>query len=273
MRLMDISFQSFDEWRAFADSNPGVIKGESIDDLGNYVFRKGFLEPLTRKYFHPGSFDGEHRNWREALKGDGVSSRVRAVMRVIEEKTADIFIPHVSIYAPEATTPFAMKLRSIFPRFVGSEFASNERMRDEMYPIQNEDLLSLTLRSERFDIVSTNEVLEHVPNIDKALGEIHRVLKPGGWHIGTVPFFWNSEEGVLRAQFVDGKILHLMEPEIHGNPVDPEGGSLVFEIPGWSLLKRARSAGFREAHMRFMLSELFGYFSEMSGVFVFCAQK
>jgi SAM-dependent methyltransferase len=38
-----------------------------------------------------------------------------------------------------------------------------------------------------FDVVVSCDVLEHVASIDKALDEIHRVLRPGGLFIGFVP--------------------------------------------------------------------------------------
>jgi hypothetical protein len=43
-----------------------------------------------------------------------------------------------------------------------------------------------------------------------------------------------SEDTVHKAKIVDDEI-DLMEPECHGNPIDPSGGSLVFGIPGWIL--------------------------------------
>jgi SAM-dependent methyltransferase len=45
-----------------------------------------------------------------------------------------------------------------------------------------------------FDSVLCNQVLEHVFNPDEFLGEILRVLKPGGKLLLTVPFVWDEHE-------------------------------------------------------------------------------
>lgn len=45
-----------------------------------------------------------------------------------------------------------------------------------------------------FDAVLCNQVLEHVFNPDFFLGEIGRVLKPGGKLLMTVPFLWDEHE-------------------------------------------------------------------------------
>lgn len=164
-------------------------------------------------------------------------------------------------------------MRGLFARFLGSEYGATEQARQDLYPIPHEDLLNLKLPDSVFDIVSTNEVLEHVPDIDQALRELCRVLRPGGWHIGSVPFWFMNETGDVRATLVDGRVIHLKEPEFHGNPVDPAGGALVFETPAWNLLERARAAGFSHAAMRFIASEERGYISENTGLFIFCAQK
>ena len=161
----------------------------------------------------------------------------------------------------------------MFAKFIGSEYAETDEQRAALFPILCEDLQQLSFPSDVFHLVTTNEVLEHVPALDAALAEIHRVLRPGGWHIGTVPFAYGQYESVQKAKLDDGEVVYLMEPEYHGNPVD-ERGSLVFEIPGWDVLDRARAAGFREAHMKYVLSSQYACLSnDAGGIFVLCLQK
>lgn len=45
-----------------------------------------------------------------------------------------------------------------------------------------------------YDSILCNQVLEHVFNPDEFLGEIRRVLKPGGKLLLTVPFVWDEHE-------------------------------------------------------------------------------
>jgi 2-polyprenyl-3-methyl-5-hydroxy-6-metoxy-1,4-benzoquinol methylase len=46
---------------------------------------------------------------------------------------------------------------------------------------------AMPFQSESFDLVLSIETLEHVPDLDKALWEIHRVIRSGGWLICSVP--------------------------------------------------------------------------------------
>lgn len=49
------------------------------------------------------------------------------------------------------------------------------------------DALSLPFADGQFDRVIAAEILEHIPDDDRALGELHRVLAPGGMLAVTVP--------------------------------------------------------------------------------------
>lgn len=50
------------------------------------------------------------------------------------------------------------------------------------------DLTQTTLKSNFFDVIICNHVLEHIPEDGKAMSELFRMLKPGGWAILQVPF-------------------------------------------------------------------------------------
>jgi SAM-dependent methyltransferase len=127
-----------------------------------------------------------------------------------------------------------------------------------------ENLLRLSFPDDVFDLVSTNEVLEHVPDIDQALREIARMLRPGGWYIGTCPFAI-TEESVVRAKMQDGKLVVITE-EYHEDPVD-SGRSFVFELSGCNILQRARQAGFGDATWCFVHSPI-NALCEQTGAFV-----
>ena len=66
---------------------------------------------------------------------------------------------------------------------------------------------------------------------------------------------------------------HLLEPEYHGDPVDPDG-ALVFQVPGWEILARARKAGFSGAEMRLVCSRRAGITaSGLAGILVMRAVR
>lgn len=55
----------------------------------------------------------------------------------------------------------------------------------------------MSLETQQFDAVVASEVLEHLHDEQRAAGlqEIARVLKPGGWFLGTVPYKENLKAG------------------------------------------------------------------------------
>ena len=56
------------------------------------------------------------------------------------------------------------------------------------------DIQDLPFEENSFDVIFCNHVLEHVDNDQKALSELFRVMKPGGWGILQVPIRYQQEK-------------------------------------------------------------------------------
>jgi len=90
-----------------------------------------------------------------------------------------------------------------------------------------EDLGRQSFPDGSFDLVISQDVLEHLPDPVSAFREISRTLKPGGAHLFTVPWYRGTKTRV-RARFLEnGQVEHLLPPQFHGNPVDPDGSLVV----------------------------------------------
>ncbi len=268
-----VKFESLQQWMEWSAANPHMFDPALLDAVASRIRANGFIEPLTGKHASPRAIKGAGNQLREGFDFKGVKSRERAVLRVIEEHVDPRLKDTLRVYSPEAVTKFAGRIRHIFPNFTGSEFTADFARRARMGRIRFEDLTRLSFDEQSFDLVVTNEVLEHVPDIDTALSEIRRVLVAGGWHIGTHPFRFMGEDSQIRARLRGSEIEHLMPAEYHVNPFEA-GGSLVFEIPGWDILERCRAVGFSDATMYYCASERHGFIAEYSGgVFVLACRR
>ena len=67
------------------------------------------------------------------------------------------------------------------------------------------DVTAITYPDAFFDVVICNHVLEHVPDDKKAMSEMFRVLKTGGWAILNVPVKINMENTFEDASVTDPK--------------------------------------------------------------------
>ena len=56
------------------------------------------------------------------------------------------------------------------------------------------DICQLPFADDSYDVILCNHVLEHIPDDTKAMEELHRVLKPGGWGVFQIPQDLNREK-------------------------------------------------------------------------------
>lgn len=196
-------------------------------------------------------------NLREDLACDRcqLSARVRCAMALLDAVLGAGSEP--DIYITEQTSRVYRCLKRRFTNVIGSEYFEEhqrEALEDYLHglgpvgdALRFEDVTSLSLDPESVDAVLSFEVLEHVPDYISALREFFRVLRPGGVFIATIPFMQFEQDTVKRAEIDEnGAILHLLEPEYHGDPVSPDG-VLVYQDFGWDILEALKAAGFTEA--------------------------
>lgn len=237
----------------------------------------GFLEPLTGEHIPPEAIVISGPNWRESLVGNGMLSRNRAVLWLLEYlyESVDV-LKQKDIYLVEAITGLAVWLRRKLgdKRLTCSEFMGGAE-RDNNTGIIHQDLCDLSFSSESFDLVLCNELFEHVPHLDRAFSQIARVLRPGGRLVATCPLAFGQQDSIVKALAdpESGEIKLLGEAEIHGDPIRPSQGSLVYRIPGWEILGQLQEAGFSQTQIHHVSSWKHGVLgADLPGVIVIDAE-
>jgi SAM-dependent methyltransferase len=254
-------------WREFVDANPWCHNSNFIEALAGHASKHGVYSHFSR-VTKPAVVEG--KNYRETIVTDGLNSRTRGILDEVFAELGDDLSRRVLML--EAITPFALAVRGRYPFALGTEYLPTQQDKGRFFPVHHLDLLDPGLPHGVFDVVVSNDVLEHVPNLPRAMQETRRLLKPGGICLASFPFAYNTYETSIRAVFAKGKVVHLTEPEFHGNPVD-EQGSLVFQVPGWDLLEICLKVGFSTAEMLFVSSAPRGLTgAECAGVFILRAQ-
>jgi SAM-dependent methyltransferase len=154
-------------------------------------------------------------------------------------------IDHLSIYNTESggvLHKFMSPMNGyVCSEYFGSQYQSGDYINDQMH----QDLMSLSFIDNQFDYVITTDVLEHVSDPYIAQKEIYRVLKPGGRHIFTVPFYQTEIQDEKRAALDDnGQVVYYKEPIYHIDPLRQEG-ILVYNIFSIEMLVKLSKLGFR----------------------------
>jgi SAM-dependent methyltransferase len=152
--------------------------------------------------------------------------RFRAIIDTIKRFYPDFenLIVHESSPNTGASSAF---LKKRCKHYSSSQYFDNVPRGEYKDGHRSEDLAALTFADNSIDLLITQDVFEHVMEPEKAFNEIARVLKPGGAHIFSMPWYPQLQKTRQRAKVEKGNIIYLEEPVYHGNPVDREKGSLV----------------------------------------------
>ncbi len=145
--------------------------------------------------------------------------------------------------------------------YCASEFLGKDRRCGEIYDgVRHEDAHKLSFPDETFDLVISSEVWEHLHSPYVAHAEVFRVLKSGGRHVFTAPFYQTHVLDETRAVMTEegGGINYLLDPIYHLDPLDPNG-VLVYTIFSLETLVKLSQIGF--------VTKLYKVYSPIHGVF------
>ncbi|UCD36801.1 MAG: methyltransferase domain-containing protein, partial [Fidelibacterota bacterium] len=147
--------------------------------------------------------------------------------------------PDLKVYQAQARGPIHDALASL-PGYVCSEF------RPDTPPgaisasgARHEDLQQLSFPADHFDVVITEDVMEHIRDTDAAWREILRVLKPGGYHVFTIPYD-PARKTERRIRIEGGEDIAVLPKVYHD---DGMRDSLVYTDFGSDLLEHLNQLG------------------------------
>lgn len=171
-----------------------------------------------------------------ALCPDSLSlERHRLMWLYLKERTNFFTAPHQLLHiAPE------LCFIDIFKSMENIEYTTAD-LESPLADVKM-DVHQIPFEAETFDVVFCNHVMEHVEDDIKAMSEIHRVLKPGGW-------------AIIQSPQDDSRETTLEDPSI----TDPKERERIYwqadhvRLFGLDYGKRLEKAGFDVKEDRFVM--------------------
>jgi hypothetical protein len=153
--------------------------------------------------------------------------RWRGILHVLNSRFPDW--RNVTMHECGAGGAATRKFRQESAGYSGSRYLLPEVPPGEVVGnVSCQDIEDLTFADESFDLLITQDVLEHVLRPDRAVAEIARVLRPAGAHVFTVPIY-HGHRTLVRATPSASGIEYLVPPDYHGGPNSPERSLVIRE--------------------------------------------
>ena len=162
---------------------PLLIKASILARPLIVLFFKGtqFTDPIDGKSYSKFLPYGYGKQRENALSPETLSLERHRQMWLYLQNDTDFFTKNYKVLHIAPEQEFLRK----FKKMKNLDYISA----DLYSPIVDvkADILDLPLENESFDIVFCNHVLEHIEDDRKAMSEMFRVMKKGGWGILQVP--------------------------------------------------------------------------------------
>lgn len=148
----------------------------------------------------------------------------------------------LKIYEPGTVGPFR-KLFKPLPNYHQSDYYLEVDRHRATPELPHQSLEALSYPDQSFDLLITSDILEHVRKPMQAFAETYRVLKPGGYHVFTVPLQEPvPAKTVARVDVSADQDVHILPEYYHGN--GKGGRSLVYNDFGRDIVDMLTTVGF-----------------------------
>lgn len=199
--------------------------------------------------------------------------KYRAIVSVIESEMRDSLRSYArthAIYELSTTSPIFRQLRG-YATYQASAYFSDKPFGVKVArSYWNQDLQQLSFASQSFDLVLSSETMEHVRRPWQGFTEVHRVLKPGGLYVFTIPFR-GDRLTTARVDTRGEQDIFLAKKIYHQDPYRTED-SLVYTDFGSDLLDLLKPLGF-DTQLREVFDQDYDIRDDWRPVTVFVARK
>lgn len=149
--------------------------------LALYLKGENYTDPIDNKSFRSFLPYGYEKQRDNVLSPSTLSLERHRLLWLYLQKETDFFsAPHkVLHFAPEQA--FYKRFR----KMKNLDYTTTD-LESPLADVKA-DICNLPFEDNTYDIIFCNHVLEHIPDDTKAMQELYRVLKPGGWGIFQIP--------------------------------------------------------------------------------------
>lgn len=179
---------------------------------------------------------------RSASRNRHVAKAILGIVDSGATSIADLTAKGAAAIYNAATDDCFSRVLGESPGYFSSSYREGLAPGSEISPRTTcQNIEALTFPDNSFDFVITEDVFEHVRHYGKGFREIYRVLRPGGYHVFTVPFYFDQPT-LIRVDTTGDKDVHLFPPEYHGDPL--RGTILAYRTFGIDLFAQLDEIGF-----------------------------
>ncbi len=175
-----------------------------------------------------------------------------AIIQVIRQKGPDT-LPSKTVYEMSNYGSTYQFSKENCPSFHCSEFFPGHKSGECVNGVRNEDAQQLSYPDESLDLITSNQVFEHIPDDMAAYRECWRTLRPDGQFIFTVPL--HDIDHTVPIAKMEGATFHwLASPEFHASrATGPNSVPVFWHFAVNDIAQRVAQAGFREVSIEDVL--------------------